>query len=97
MNGARWLVLTAALLVSAVACVPAEALVQCDTEAEVNHHHALDPTLSDDARMIGADGSRAWRAQRRRLSGDDVPGAEMWAPLPEWLGPVAPVTTGEPR
>lgn len=90
-RGVLALLVLVALL--AVACVPVEAIEQADREAAINHGHAADASLPMSTRMVGADNTRAWRAQRRSLSGKDVPGADTWPALPPELGPVAPVTT----
>lgn len=77
-----------ALIVAACAgCVAPEAIEQARTEAANNHGHAMDTTLPLEARQVGADNTRAWRAQHLALTGDDVPGAETWPALPPELAP----------
>ncbi len=80
---APWVVLLAPVavlvwLLLSSGCVPAEAVTQCDTEAAINHGHAADVTLPEESRTIGKANEAAWRAQRRALTGEDVPGAETW-------------------
>jgi hypothetical protein len=68
-------------------CVPMEAVEQAREEHAISIGHALDPALPIEARQIGADGARAWAAQHRSLTGDDLP---IEALSPE----LAPVTPG---
>lgn len=70
-------------------CVPVEAIEQCDTEAAALHGLAVAEGNAADVRAVAARGTLAWRAQRRALTGDDVPGAEQWPPIPEQYLPPA--------
>lgn len=79
-----------------VGCVAPEAIEQARTEAAALHGLATSSANSDDVRSIGARGSLAWRAQHRALTGDDVPGAETWEPIPEQYLP-ARAPTAVPR
>ena len=81
------LALGALVALSASACVPMEAVEQAREEHAINLGHALDPELPGEARQIGADGARAWSAQHRALTGEDLP---LEALPPE----LAPVTSG---
>ena len=72
-------------------CVAPEAIEQARNEAAICHGHAMDASLPLEARMIGADGERAWQAQHGALCGGDrVPGSETWEPLPPELAPAGP-------
>lgn len=66
-------VVAVVMMLLVAGCVPMEAVEQAREEHAINLGHALDESLPLEARQIGADGLRAWAAQHRALSGDDLP------------------------
>jgi hypothetical protein len=85
------------LLVVLVGCVPVEAIEQCDCQAALNHGLATKESNDPGVRAVGARQVLAWRAQRRALTGDDVPGVEAWPPIPAEFLPPAPQDAMETR
>lgn len=56
-----------------VACVPSQALIQCQTQMAVNRIHSQDALLPPEARDIAADAEDGWAAELYLLDGTRLP------------------------
>jgi len=59
-------------------CVAPEAIEQARAEAAMCHGLAVETTNDVQVRRFAEAQAAAWRAQHRALTGDDVPGSEVW-------------------
>jgi hypothetical protein len=90
------LVVIAILAVVVAGCTPARAIEQARREAAICHGHAVDDSMSIDARVIGASEARAWQEQHRALTGDLVPGSEAWTAIPPEVLALVPPPSMDP-